>query len=96
MSLFHNNQAVSTPPLAGPINNLYNGLKDELLRFGTEVEYCFSIISHPVNNFLKDLSQIEKDFILELGGESMALQPSPAGKIIPIEEALKGNMEENY
>ncbi len=95
MSLFHNDLATATN-FSGSLNNLYNGLKDELVRFGTEVEYCFSIITHPVNNFLKDLNQIEKDFMMELGAETVAVQPTPAGRIIPIDEALKGSMEENY
>ena len=87
---------IASNPITGSFNNLYNELKDELVRFGTEMEYCFTIITHPVNNFLKDLSQIERDFMMELGTETVVVQPRPTGKIIPIDEALKGSMEENY
>ncbi len=48
----------------------------------------------PVNNFLKDLSQIEKELTSEInkGTQFMNLD----GQLIPVEQVLKLDMEENY
>ena len=48
----------------------------------------------PVNNFIKDLTQIEAEFQAEIRGKSVGM--TTASCIIPLEEALKGRMEENY
>ena len=50
---------------------------------------------NPVNNFLKDKSRIENELHLELNKEPekhLVIQ----GKAIPVKEALKGPLEENY
>jgi hypothetical protein len=57
----------------------------------------FGIIALPVNNFLKDLSQIEDEFRNELSKEAFAFNAAPLNKnIIPLERALDSCMEENY
>jgi hypothetical protein len=57
----------------------------------------FHIIASPVNNFLKDLQQIEYEFQHELTKEELAFNAAPSNKnIIPLDQALKSCMEENY
>ena len=49
----------------------------------------------PVNNFLKDITQIEAEFQQELikeSGQFICME----GKMIPVEEVLSQPMEENY
>lgn len=49
----------------------------------------------PVNNFLKDISQIDHELQLEVNkepGQYVLLQ----GRTVPVDEVLAGPMEENY
>ena len=49
----------------------------------------------PVNNFLKDLTQIETELQQEVSRESTPFI-SLQGKLVPIDQVLAGPMEENY
>ncbi len=65
-------------------------IKEELRDFR---EQAIDHMSQPVNNFLKDLSQIEMEFRREL--ESLQTNNHRAN-IIPIEQALQSSLEQNY
>lgn len=66
-------------------------IKDEFLGIYDKATSYMNKMALPVNNFLKDLSQIEAEFKAELSSNTFG----PCG-IIPIEEALKRPMESNY
>ena len=74
------------------IHDGFNVIKDELIGMYDKAATYVNKMTLPVNNFLKDLTQIEA----ELQAETVGKQAHMGGCIIPIEEALKGHMEENY
>jgi hypothetical protein len=53
-------------------------------------------VNPPADNFLKNFNEIEKDFRRERDPDAFVFRVHTRGKIVPIEEALKGSMEENY
>ena len=55
----------------------------------------YEMMKLPVNNFLKDFTDIDNEFHFEVNRTS---EPgsAPYGNVIPIEQALRGPMEENY
>jgi len=57
-----------------------------------QVEICFNNMMLPVNNFLKDQTEIEKEF-RQLAYNTPVSNPSPA--IVPLEVALLSPMEDN-
>jgi hypothetical protein len=68
--------------------------KDELREIKHSAEACLDFLALPVNNYLKDHSQIEQDF-------QHALPSEPASnslRVVTITEALSTSscMEENY
>ena len=88
----------------------FNAFKDELREIRNTAEACFDFFALPVNNYLKDISQIDSDFQQTPGP---ALEPSETPvriseaamrisdssmRIVSITEALSsgGPMEENY
>lgn len=87
-----------------------NAFKDELREIRHTAEACFDFFALPVNNYLKDISQIDSDFKQAPGP---ALEPSETSvrisdatmrisdssmRVVSITEALSsgGPMEENY
>ena len=71
-----------------------NAFRDELREIGHTAGACFDFFALPVNNFLKDIRQIEEEF-----QEGPAEETSyPNIHIVPITEAIStaGPMEENY
>ncbi len=80
-------------------NYLHDGMtviKDEFIGIYDKAETYFNIIAQPVNNFLKDLTQIEQEFQYELEKINHQVPASSNANVIPIEMALCGRMEENY
>lgn len=71
-------------------------IKDEFIGIYDRANSYFNIIAHPVNNFLKDLTQIDAEFMYELNKESIQFTAVAQTNIVPIEQAMKGKMEENY
>lgn len=69
-------------------------IKDELVNMYDKTGACLTNMALPVNNFLKDISQIENDFLNEEAAASG--QVITGCTIIPIEIALLSPMEENY
>lgn len=68
-----------------------NFLKEEFTDLYDKTAGYINWLTLPVNNFLKDLSQIEKEFLQAAGAE-----PEPSC-LIPISIAINsGVMEENY
>ncbi len=74
-------------------------IKDEFIGIYDKAEAYFNIIALPVNNFLKDLTQIEAEFRQELKNEPDQYTETITiltCNIIPIEQAMNSRMEENY
>lgn len=70
-------------------------LKEEFSAFFHETGQCMNKISLPVNNFLKDLKQIETELLQEISKESPHYLLMN-GEMVPVEKVLSGPMEENY
>ncbi len=72
-------------------------VKDEILDIYDKAGNCLSKMVLPVNNFLKDLTQIDEEFRRELNKQSLqANLATNAGNVILMEQTLSGYMEENY
>ncbi len=68
--------------------------REELREIRDTAEACFDFFALPVNNFLKDITQIDTEF-------QQGLDRDPANSsrpVTPIRQALSaaGTMEENY
>jgi hypothetical protein len=77
--------------IAEGLSNFKEGLVDAF----TDGQSYVNLLSLPVNNFLKDISQMDRDFEEELKKNSdycICLN----GKMIPANEVLTMPMEENY
>ena len=82
--------------LHGTVSVIQEGvtvIKDEFMGIYDKAATMVNKMALPVNNFLKDLTQIEAEFQAELSNRTRV---SHSCSIIPLEEALKGRMEENY
>lgn len=66
--------------------------RDEFKQFQHHAGICFNNMMLPVNNFLKDPAQIEKEFMAAPGNKPEQENPCT---IVPIEIALLSPMEEN-
>ncbi len=83
--------------LQGSVNVMHESItviKDEFMGIYDKAATYMNKMALPVNNFLKDLTQIEAEFRAEHMGNTIML--ATPGSLVPIEEALKGRMEENY
>lgn len=70
-------------------------IKEEFSFMYDKTSICMNRMSLPVNNFLKDLTQIEAEFQQEQYkeiGQYICLH----GKMMPVDEVLSQPMEENY
>jgi hypothetical protein len=63
--------------------------------YGKTGEYLHRMAS-PVNNFLKDLSQIDNEILAECSRENPQPMLSLDGQLVPVDQVLKLPMEENY
>ena len=79
------------PTLNTVINHSRNGLR----QLSEQAGNYFEQMARPVNNFLKDLAEIEREFRSEIDSD-VRVYATGVGRIIPIEEAIKGCGEENY
>lgn len=68
-------------------------IKDEVNNIYENAGNCLNSMALPVNNYLKDLTQIEAELRQE---ENKASCRANNNNIIPIEIALLSPMEENY
>ncbi|HEX7906442.1 MAG TPA: hypothetical protein VF487_21355 [Chitinophagaceae bacterium] len=72
-------------------------VKEEIMDIYDTAGSCLTKMVLPVNNFLKDLTQIEEEFQHEINREMQPVKVVNHNcNIIPIEQALSGYMEENY
>jgi len=72
-------------------------VKDEIMDIYDTAGSCLTKMVLPVNNFLKDLTQIDEEFQHEINREMQPVKvPNRNCNVIPIEQALNGYMEENY
>ena len=77
------------------ISDGLSNFKDGLAGAFDETRSYVNLLTLPVNNFLKDISQMDRDFEEELKKNSeycICLN----GKMIPANEVLSMPMEENY
>jgi len=72
-------------------------IKEEFLEIYDKAGTYFNKMALPVNNFLKDLTQMDAEFQYELQKEIKPVNTQTcSSNIVPIEQALAGFMEENY
>jgi hypothetical protein len=69
-------------------------IKGEFFDIYDKTASCINRMILPVNNFIKDFTQIDAEFQAELSKDAAFSTPRP--NIVPIEIALNGYMEENY
>ena len=85
--------------LEGGVNLIQDGvtfIKDEFSAFYHETGHYLNKMVLPVNNFLKDHTQIEIELQQEFNRESSQLV-SLTGIMVPLDQALTSEfMEENY
>jgi hypothetical protein len=68
--------------------------KDEFMEIYHHAETYLTMIASPINNFLKDHTEIENELQKEALSEPAA--PAHNQNIVPIEIAMMSPMEENY
>ena len=73
----------------------YNQAKSFIRDEFDKTSHFMNRMALPVNNFLKDLSQIETELIEE-NSKSSAQFMMLDGQLIPIDQVLSRQMEENY
>ncbi len=76
--------------------NIQDGVtffKDEFSAFYNKTGTYINQMMLPVNNYLKDTAEIETDLQQQKSNDPAA---SHYGHLVPIEEALRSPMEENY
>lgn len=69
--------------------------KEEFSVFYHETGLCLNRMALPVNNFLKDLTQIETELLQEVSKESPHYLLMN-GEMVPVEKVLSMPMEENH
>jgi hypothetical protein len=70
-------------------------IKEEFSVFYHETGQCLNKMVLPVNNFLKDLTQIETELLQEVSKESSHYLLMN-GEMVPVEKVLAMPMEENH
>lgn len=70
-------------------------IKEEFSTFCANTELCLNNMTLPVNNFLKDLTQIEAELLQEVSKESTEII-FLNGKMVSVDQVLSEPMEENY
>ena len=70
-------------------------IKEEFSVFYHETGQCLNKMALPVNNFLKDLTQIETELLQEVSKESSHYMLMN-GEMVPVEKVLSMPMEENH
>ena len=84
--------------LEGGVSFIQDGvsfIKDEFSAFYHETGHYLNKMVLPVNNFLKDLPQIETEFQEEISKDSTQII-CLNGNMVSVEHALSLPMEENY
>lgn len=69
--------------------------KEEFSTFYHETGLCLNRMALPVNNFIKDLPQIETELLQEVSKESSHYLLMN-GEMVPVEKVLSMPMEENH
>lgn len=78
------------------IQDGFNAFRFEVsAMYGKTGEYLNRMAS-PVNNFLKDLSQIDNEMLAEFSKATTQPMMSLDGQLVPVEQVLNQPMEENY
>ncbi|MFT3980677.1 MAG: hypothetical protein QM687_09435 [Ferruginibacter sp.] len=90
---------LSLPTTLQPLqDNIISGIslfKGRLSYAGEKTVDCITQVVLPINNFLKDIQQIETEF--DLSGKMVHdFTLCMDGRMVPASEVLKWDMEENY
>jgi hypothetical protein len=91
--------AVITESYTHAKKHLHDGItaiKDEFIGMYDKAATCINKIALPINNFLKDIGEIEAEFRNELNKESARTTAPSLLVAFPSEQALNGYLEENY
>jgi len=91
--------AVITESYTHAKKHLHNGItaiKDEFIDMYDKATTCINKIALPINNFLKDIGEIEAEFMDEIHKESLRSVTPSMAIVFPGEQALNGYLEENY
>lgn len=75
------------------INDGVSFFKDEFSAFYNKTGTYINQMMLPVNNFVKDLREIDTELKQQKSNDPAA---SVQGHLVPIEQALRSPMEENY
>ncbi|MES2849825.1 MAG: hypothetical protein V4685_12265 [Bacteroidota bacterium] len=89
---FKNTLSETKKEISEGFTSFKEGISDKLNKTGA---YIKNDLVLPVNNFIKDVTQIEKEFEAERrnnGEYCICIE----GKMVPADEVLKMPMEENY
>jgi hypothetical protein len=91
--------AVITESYSHAKKHLQDGItaiKDEFIGMYDKAATCINRIALPINNFLKDMGEIEAEFMNEVQKESLRPAAPSLMVVFPSEQALNGYLEENY
>jgi hypothetical protein len=69
--------------------------REEFISLQDKTSQCIERMLLPVNNFLKDIAQMEAEFRQELN-QDPANHVYLGGQLLPVEKVLSQPMEENY
>jgi hypothetical protein len=81
------------------VNLIHDGvsyIKEEFSSFYERTGEYLNKMVLPVNNFLKDLTQIESELQQEISKDSSSQLICLNGVMVPVEQVLNRPMEENY
>ena len=71
-------------------------IRDEFSALYDKTGNYLTWMASPVNNFLKDLSQIENEILAECSRTAAQPMLSLDGQLVPVDQVLQRPMEENY
>lgn len=74
----------------------FNAFRYEVSAMAGKTGEYLSRMASPVNNFLKDLTQIDNEMLAEFSKATTQPMMSLDGQLVPVEQVLKQPMEENY
>lgn len=84
--------------IEGGVSFIQDGVtyfKDEITALYDKTGHYLNKMVLPVNNFLKDLTQIDSELQQEISKDCQQLM-SLNGQMVPVEQVLSQPMEENY
>ena len=74
----------------------FSTIRDEFSALYDKTGSYLNRMASPVNNFLKDLAEIDKEILAECSRTAAQPMLSLDGQMVPVDQVLKRPMEENY